>query len=1249
MGPPRRGGRGTARLANGTYQTGALRIIREDQIADLMAQEAKCSKCGAQLAGRSSQGLCALCLFETVLSPSEESSHLKAEGPGTVIARYRLIKKIGEGGFGAVYVAEQNEPVQRRVALKVLKLGMDTRQVIARFEAERQALAMMTHPNIARVLDAGATDTGRPFFVMELVEGRKLTEYCRLNALSLAQRLELFTQVCHAVQHAHQKGVIHRDLKPSNILVAEQEGVAVPKVIDFGIAKAIEETEDEGLTSLNQFLGTPAYMSPEQVVFGGRDIDTRSDIYSLGVVLYELVAGQPPFDPKELARAGIDEMRRIIREVDPPRPSTTITRNLNPARLPSVRPPSREGLAAVRGDLDWVVMKCLEKDRARRYATANGLAADIRRHLDHEPVIARSPTGFYRLQKLVRRHRLAFSTAGITAAVLIAGSVVSTYEALRARHAEREQGRLKTLAEAKAVESRNRLVRRYVAEGNRWMELNRPAAALPWMVEALALETGDSQREGDERLRIAQALEGAPELRLQISQGKSIDSVALSSDGNWLATGSDDGQVWISDVARECSSITNLLLPGTVGRVSFSHDGSRLIAMDRGGRTRVWNVANGEPLTGLLQADDFDEQFIRSRAGPLKPAASFSPDGKLVLTAWGSKSAELREAVGGALVHKFAHGKIVYHAAFSPNGQQVVTSSEDGTACVWDVVTGARVGAPLEHSGRVVWAQFSSDGNQLLTVRDRHVVQLWNWREGRRLAPEIPRRSELYHASLSPDGTKVLTTAWSGYGHLYDAASGRLMQQFLQEGGLVDAAFSPDGRRVATACEDGNAWLWDTTDAGNHPLMLPQGNHIEGIAFSGDGRLLAAAGRGGEARVWDLSPAARAVRRLPGNTVEWVEFDPAGHRVFALSTGRRRDLAVYSAQTGDLISTASLKTRLRKAHFSPDGNRILAFGSGPDVFVFETTTGREFCAALNHGDRVRDALWSPDGKRILTAAGSAGAWVWDATNGKPIYNLPGSNAVLAIAVSPDGSRFATAQANQTVQIRDINSCRPLGGSLTAAGAIEEIRFSPDGRLIALASADGSGGIVEIHDATSGKLIGTPLTHRDHVGSFEFSPDGKWVATACEDHLARVWDAVSGEPVSPWLPHAYEVREVAFSPDGRRLATLERRGTARLWNATTGEPISQPIQYHRNAGEGWCSFSPDGRTLLLCRGGDETWLRELRPEPDAVEQLRVLAQVLSCTRFDPAAGMVPLDEQGIVKAWQELRAQQIASVMTKGER
>jgi serine/threonine protein kinase/tetratricopeptide (TPR) repeat protein len=385
-----------------------------------------------------------------------------AEKPGDKIGHYKLLQQIGEGGCGVVYMAEQEEPVRRRVALKVIKLGMDTKSVIARFEAERQALALMDHPNIARVFDAGATTTGRPYFVMELVRGIKITEYCDENHLPTQERLNLFVQVCQAIQHAHQKGIIHRDIKPSNILVTVNDGVPVPKVIDFGIAKATQGrlTDQTLFTAFEQFLGTPAYMSPEQAVMTSLDTDTRSDIYSLGVLLYELLTGKTPFEQQELLAGGLDEMRRTIREKEPPKPSTrlstmagaelTTTANRRHTDAPKL-------IHTIRGDLDWIVMKCLAKDRTRRYETANGLARDIERHLRHEPVTARPPSHLYELQRSIRCHWVGFAATAAVMAALIAGIAASTLEAVRARKAEQDQVRLREAAQtAQAKEATQR-------------------------------------------------------------------------------------------------------------------------------------------------------------------------------------------------------------------------------------------------------------------------------------------------------------------------------------------------------------------------------------------------------------------------------------------------------------------------------------------------------------------------------------------------------------------------------------------------------------------------------------------------------------------------------------------------------------------------------------------------------------------------------------------------------------------------
>jgi hypothetical protein len=594
------------------------------------------------------------------------------EGPGTTIGRYKLLELIGEGGMGLVYLAEQQEPVRRQVALKIIKPGMDSRQVIARFGAERQTLAVLDHPNIAYVLDAGITETGRPYFVMEYVKGMSINKHCDHEKLSIEQRLKLFLQVCYAVQHAHQKGIIHRDIKPSNILVSVQDDRAVPKIIDFGIAKAVTQplTEQTIYTKQGQLLGTPEYMSPEQAEMAYQDIDTRSDIYSLGVVLYELLTGVPPFDAKRLREGGIDHIQQVICEEQPRTPSARLTNMGKEAKAiaESRRTQIITLTRRLHRELEWIPMKAMRKDRTRRYRSASELADDIQNYLTGTPLIAGPESAVYRTRKFVRKHAGSVAMVALVAVAIVLGLVASIVMGCRAEQARKQEATARKQVEQALIraEQAEKAAKEKSEELRRTLYVN-------------SIQLADAKyREANIRA-VRELLESCPDdlrgwewYRLRHISDQSI--MTLRGHGDWISS------------------------------TAFSPDGKRIVSGSGDKTIKLWDTETGDELMTLRG----HEECVKSVA--------LSPDGKRIVSGSDDKTVRIWDAgTGVELMTLRGHGRGINVAAFSPDGRCIVSGSADNTIKVWDAATGAEVMTLRGHVYGVSSVAFSPDGKRIVS------------------------------------------------------------------------------------------------------------------------------------------------------------------------------------------------------------------------------------------------------------------------------------------------------------------------------------------------------------------------------------------------------------------------------------------------------------------------------------------------------------------------------------------------------
>jgi len=1046
----------------------------------------RCPHCGSELPNLPAEGLCPACLLKEVLAgEAEPAPEESPEEDGQRYGPYTTVRILGEGGMGIVYLARQEQPIHRTVALKVIKPGMDSRQVIARFESERQALALMDHPHIARVFDAGATPDGRPYFAMEYVPGTPLHAYCDDHRLTIAERLELYSQVCLAVHHAHQKGIIHRDLKPSNVLVEVQDGKPVPKVIDFGVAKATHQrlTERTVFTEAGVLLGTPEYMSPEQAAMADHQVDASTDIYSLGVMLYELLVGVLPFDVHALRRAGYFALQRTICEQEPPPPGT---------RLKALGP-AAEGIARrrrtdlhslerqVRGDLGWIVMRALEKDRSRRYASASELAVDIAHHLRDEPVLAVPPTRAYRLGKFVRKHRLGVGAAAAIGACLLVGAVTSTalyFRAERQRDIAERQAYQANLANADAlIESgdvdtaRERLFQCPPRlRGWEWRLLY----ALSDTSVATLRATGDPIPAGEvgsatfafnpagTRLyfhmrRTVHAWE-MPSWKPAADYGVFGPIVGMSQDGSRIvarALHKGEPDLLILDTG----SGTRIATPhghSGVLTAAFNATADRVATGSADGSVRLWDAGSGK----LLASRGPSTVTYRY------PRIAFSPDGRFFVSTHINRL-RLFDARNGRLLHRINCGLTIFAVVFSPDSKRLATADGTGAIRIWNV-----------GSGR---AELS-----------------WN---------EV---TAVWAAAFSPDGSVLVTGTQTGGVRAWDAASGSVIATLTGPDNSVHAvAFSPDGNWILAGCAaTGGIWIWNARTYGGQLL----GRSVQALAVSPDGARIAAADLE-QSTVLDTASGRVLQEGLPGGRA--LAFDARGDR---LALGSDDGVVrIVDIRSRSVLFSLSTHAGVQSVAFSPDG-RYLASGNWGDstAHIWDSMRGNDL-ATINVQTPVYAVAFSPEGRLLATGSGPAfeGALqLWEVPSGRLFRRVlppPGAlESVWAVAFSPRGDRLASGEEYSAhVRIHQTQSGR-LASDLAghADGPVVGLAFSPDGRLLASGAYDNT---VRLWDTSTFELVFTLHRPAKPPGALAFSPDGTRLYASYGGPL-RVWSTSSAYPV-----------------------------------------------------------------------------------------------------------------------------------------
>lgn len=1102
------------------------------------------------------------------------------------IGPYRVLERIGEGGMGQVFIAEQLRPVKRRVALKVIRTDMPSKQILARFEAERQALAMMDHQNIAKVLDAGITDDGRPYFAMELVKGVPITEYCDTNKLTPTERLELFVQACRAIQHAHQKGIIHRDIKPSNVLATLYDGRPTTKVIDFGLAKALHDhaklTDRTLYTQHGQIVGTLEYMSPEQAERNALDVDTRTDVFSLGVILYELMTGSTPIGRERLRSETMDRILLAIREEDAPRMSTRLSQSGDAISGISERRKTepRRLSQLVKGDLQWIAAKALEKDRTRRYDGAGELADDIGRYLNNEPIEARPPSLGYRLQKAYRRNRGSFIVAASIVTLLIAGligtgtmwgkAVSAKSDAIKAQGRERD-ARLEVERERDKVAAERDRARvaekRALAAGNeleatlsrsnytlavaRW-EANRPGEALQYLDLIPPDQRGFPWR-------LARREFGGSDVTCYGHQTP-LNDVAISPDGKLVASVGRERAIrlWNHTSGEEVKVLQGH--ESDITSIAFSPNGEQLVTASVDRTIILWHIPSGKAVRTLTG----HENVIN--------CVAFGPDGKTVVSGSHDKTARLWEVESGKEIRRFTvANRHISDACISPDGGTLATSGWDFAVRLWDIETGEERHVLHGHGGFAASVAFHPNGTQVVSGSWDHTLKVWDVKTGRELQTLKGHSNYVDCVDFSPDGRRVVSGSGDRTVKVWDIATGEVIRTFKGHNEPVQGVcFNPDGSRVVSASDDLTVKFWSMDSDTNERTLRPLSGGICSAEVSPDSELIAIGSRNGEISLWD-SVTGERVRRLMGHNgrINCLAFTPNGKRL--ISGGEDESIRVWDRETGRQIAVLRGHTdSVFCLAVGPAGGRVVSGGRDKTIRVWNIASGDEILS-IAAPDVVRDLALSPDGRLIASSAMDSGkVQLWNASTGAKVAALGQADAFeSSITFSPDGRLLATGGFGRCVRIWDVASRAQLAVLSGHTSGLQSVCFSHDSSHIASGADDGS---VRIWDVASRSELRAIQSHETRIVDVRFSPDGSFLASACVDGLFKIWDAPIATEYTMLKGHTMPVVAATVSPNGALAASGGVDRTVRLWNPKTGSCLNV-LKGHTDFVH-TLSFSPD---------------------------------------------------------------------------